>query len=165
VLLSTDRRVLTNIHDSKSGNTFRQLCDLSGVQAGDITKSLQYLMDKDFIQSIERPEGRVFFITETGTLELTGKREPEEFKCQYCEKIYSCQGWLDKHEFKCKKRPGIVPAYAKRTTEQAYAKTIETEQPVASQSQTVRCNGCGSLHKIKRNYGAELLECPLCLKV
>ena len=184
VLLSTDRRVLTNIRDSKKGYTFKELCDLSGVQAGDITKSLQYLIGKDFIQSIERPEGRVFLITERGTQELNGNREPEELKCRYCEKPYSERGWLTRHETKCKKRPAMPGireppgakerAYSSATpTELARRTLIDSKRSYSSEAapiempimpaQTVRCNGCGSLHQIKRKYGAELLECPLCL--
>lgn len=173
MLLSTDRRVLTNIRDSNKGYTFKELCDLSGIQAGDITKSLQYLSGKDLIESIERPEGRVFLITETDTQELNGNAEPEDFKCQYCGKPYSAQGWLDKHESKCKKRPEAKELVFDRTkkvfrpydpAKRTFIEPAQAEVPVMPQAQTVRCNGCGSLHKIKRKYGAELLECPLCLK-
>lgn len=167
LLLSTDRRVLTNIRESKNGHTFKELCDLSGLQAGDITKSLQYLIGKDLISSTERPEGRIFRITEAGVRQLNGGRpdDARELECQYCQKPYSQRGWLNKHEAQCKKRLSSKPETVQTIKiSSGLGSEPRAEMPVAPLAQTVRCNGCGSLHKIKRNYGAELLECPLCLK-
>lgn len=176
MLLSTDRRILENIRDSKNGYTFKQLSDLSGISAGDITKSLQYLTGKDLIASFERPEGRTFIITEAGAQELGGKVEPTKMKCRYCEKPYSQPGWLRKHEADCEKRPEANGPSEKKSSlvraatlakPDAVERTKEaiTKMFPEPQGWTIRCSGCGALYAIrKRECGAELLECPLCVK-
>jgi len=116
MLLSTDRKILELLNENPNGCSFKQACDLSGLQAGDVTKSLQYLTTRELV--MDRPvDGlRIFFITKTGEHEIIKTDKPKEqdkqipaepavFQCQYCKKEYSEKGWLERHEEKCKAKP------------------------------------------------------------
>ncbi len=137
MLLATDRRVLSLLNESPNGCSFKQVCDLSALQAGDVTKSLQYLTTRELVTDRSVDGLRIFFISKTGEHELIKKTdkpkeqvdkqipaEPPPFHCQYCKKEYSNEGWLARHEENCKDKPSMKLKMAKNPKKQV---TYEAE--------------------------------------
>lgn len=114
MLLATDRRVLELLNENPNGCSFKQVCDLSGIQAGDVTKSLQYLTTRELVTDRPVDGLRIFFISKTGEHELIqigkeSKPVTEELHCRYCNRAYSSPLWLEAHEQKCKRKPAAAP--------------------------------------------------------